>query len=606
MGANDFNLHGPDGSEANISELTAAFRQGFVLEMVDTRTGAAPDGLPPVFVFVLNPQQYTLGEPFQAQLTPGEGNNVVTEENGIIIREISIAGTFGLTNKTATGFRGAQGFGRAQSGTKHFQDLRNFFRAYSAAKKDPQSSAFIKMIFHALRDDDHFVVIPKSFETPRDSAKTRAHYEYRITMSATNESVASALQRDTSTDDLSGLDNALGTVVGAFNDARAAIADITAELAIYKRKVGNITTVLVQASQFINAVGGFVSGATSAIAYPGQLATQVADFLDTAEDDMLGFASGVPSMGDTEASRTLRRLSAALDQINQNGQLFAQSASNIAGSFDGERRVTQSDVRPNAVDRGDTTTTSLTGTPGPGGATIGSRVRNVAGVTNSLAGLDIPTGGGFRSVTVRRTDTIESIAIRCGCSVEAIILLNNLNPPYIVPGGGPGLAQAGDSLIVPGTGTGVLGAGPQDYLTADEALFGRDLALDQQQYGASGTFDLQVNSTRDDFATMGGIQNVVQGTEITVGIERGTEMIPELSDIGIRRNVGVKGTIQHVLLASFTLREALMSDPRVTGIASSRVVLDGDLLTQEITPIVGGSRASAPFVLPFGSASAGT
>jgi hypothetical protein len=594
-GVPPFQLRGPDGSGATISELTAAFRQGFVLEMVDTRTGEAPDGLPPVFVFVLNPVQYSLSEPFQAQITPGEDNNVVSEENGIIVREVTLSGTFGMSNKTATGFRGAQGFGRAQSGTKHFNDLRNFFRAYSAAKKDPARSATLRMLFHALRDDDHFVVIPKMFETPRDSAKTRTHHEYRITMSATNEVLASALQQDTSTDRASGIDNALGTVVGAFNDARAAIAEVTANLATYKRKVANISTVIIQASQMINAVGGFVSGATSAIAYPGQLATQVADAIDVAEDDMIGFGAAVPAMGDTEGARTLRRLSAAIDQIAQNGQLFAQQASTVADRFSGERSVTQSDVSQSGT----------SGTPGPGGATIGSRVRNVAGGTNAIAGLDIPTGGGFSSVTVQRTDTIESIAIRAGVSVEAVIILNSLVAPYIVPGGGPGYAKVGDTLIVPATGTGALGAGPQDYLTADEAIFGVDLAIDQRLYAASGTFDLVENSTLDDLALVGGIQNVVQGTEITVGIERGTEMVPELADIGIRRNVGVKGTIQHVLLASLTLREALMADPRVTGIASSSVVLDGDVLQQEITPIVGGSRAGAPFVLPFGSASSG-
>jgi hypothetical protein len=99
------------------------------------------------------------------------------------------------------------------------------------------------------------------------------------------------------------------------------------------------------------------------------------------------------------------------------------------------------------------------------------------------------------------------------------------------------------------------------------------------------------------------VANVVQGTEITINTERGTtQFIPTL---GIRRNVGTKGTIQHVLLASTVLREALLSDPRVSGIESSRVVLDGDQLSQEITPIISGQRPGATLVLPFGRASSG-
>ena len=29
------------------------------------------------------------------------------------------------------------------------------------------------MVFHSLRDDDHFVVVPRSFEAPRDARTTR-------------------------------------------------------------------------------------------------------------------------------------------------------------------------------------------------------------------------------------------------------------------------------------------------------------------------------------------------------------------------------------------------------------------------------------------------
>lgn len=585
-----FTLRGPDGSEASISELRDGFRQGFVFELLDL---TSPNTPLEVHVLALNPTSYTLGEPFQVDVTPGQGNEVVTEETGIIVREIRLEGTMGLSPKTARGFVGAQGGGQALTGTEHFQSLRNLFRRYSALKKDPAKSASIRLLFHALRDDDHFVVIPRQFETPRD-ATSRVHYKYRITMTAVAEATVSGLRRDQPLGE-DGFTNALRDINEAFNDGRAAFAEVTANIAEIKRKVGNIQAVMVQAASVLNAVGNFVRGAASAINYPLQLVATCTDMLARAGDDLIEATASSGFGILTENARSLRQLESSIDRIAMYDDRFAQlGAEQIATLFRGERRVTNADIDASGG----------SSSPGAGGATVGSRVRASLGSAARLAGLDVPSEGGFDIHEVRRTDSLESIASRYGTTPEVVALINNLLPPYIVPGGGPGFAGEGDRLLVPSAVSGrSSGRGAVDYLTPEEALYGVDFAL--APHAGGELFDLRVETVRGgyDAELIGGIANVVQGTEITVNTELGTtQYIP---DLGIRRNVGVKGTTQHMLLGAIVLREAVLSDARISGIESARVVLDGDVLSQEITPIVRGQRPGATLVLPFGRVSSG-
>lgn len=599
-----FTLSGPDGASASINELRAGYKQGFVFELVDHAEN--PYQALGVVVLVVNPDSYTLTEPFMLNLTPAEDDSVVEEANGIIVREVRLEGTFGLRDKTARGFMGVQGGGAALSGSEHFNALRNLFRQYSARKKDPATSATTKLIFHALRTDDHFVVSPRQFEMPRDSGTNRVHLRYRITLAAIDEADRSKLVPLPDTSGFSFTD-ALRDINEAFNDARAAIAEVTANIAQIKRKVANIQAVIGNAVQVVNAVGGFLAGTTSLINFPLQLAATVTDQVARAGDRLINevgnTAFAAASLGGilAENSRSMRRLESAIDRISMYDEKFQDQVDRVEDLFDGEKKTTTSDTSD--VESGSTEDASA---PGPGGATIGTRTRVVAGSSGRTAGLEVPRGTGFRTVRVSATDSLESIAFAARTTTEAIIVINELRAPYITDSGGPGLLKPGDTVLVPVAAGGdpTTGRGVADFLTAEEALYGIDIALDPALL-KERLFDIRVNEAQesDDFEVVGGVRNVVQGTQITINTEAGSTVF--LPDIGIRRNVGTPGTIQHVLLASITLREAILSDPRISGIQSARVALDKDVLTQEITPVLVGSRKSATFALPFGRASGG-
>jgi hypothetical protein len=412
-----------------------------------------------------------------------------------------------------------------------------------------------------------------------------------------DEAIVSALTAEESTDGGDFFTDALRDINEAFNDARAGIAEVTANVSEVRRKVGNIQAVLGNAAQIVNAVGGFVSGVSTFINYPLQLVATVSEQLVDAADSLVDSLDGLTYGTLHENARSIRRIEAAIDRIAMYDEKFQDITTRIESFFEGERALTNADIA----------TSGSSSAPGAGGATVGSRTRTVAGSDGRLAGLEVPRRSGLRSVRVQRTDTIESIAGRAGTTPEAVIIINDLRPPYLTDGGGPGILKPGDTILVPAASSGAsaTGRGAVDFLTAEEALYGVDVAIDRTAFDRTGLFDIAVDEVggATDFALARGVANVVQGTEITINTERGTTQF--IRALGIRRNVGVKGTLQHVLLGSVTLREALLSDPRISGIESSRVVLDGDTLVQEITPIVSGQRPGATLVLPFGRASSG-
>jgi len=575
-----------------INDIRVGFRAAYVLELLDDRT---PEQALATHVLVLNPRSYSLSEPFAVTLTPTEANSVVSEENGQIIREISLEGTYGFAVKTAPTFRGTGGQdigGVTQGGNLHFQALRNFFRKYSGLKKNPRDAGHVTMHFHSLKDDDHFIVVPRMFETPRDARTTRVHYSYRMSLAA----VANSDQRITEANDPFGLGDPLRTISEAFNDARAAFSEITSEISQLKRKVGNITAVMINVAGFLNSVGNFVRSTSDLIDFSFKQAVAVVDVLDNAAfrlaDSLQDATLGAPG----RSLQQMRRLQASIDRMLAFPDRFTSAAQSriddVKKLFEGQRNLTADDLAD-----------------GTAGATFSTSTQLALG-SESSAGIDLGEIRGFRTEEVLRSDTIDILAARVGSNPLTIILLNDLRFPFFCEGGGPGCAAPGDEVLVPVEGTarddsdGGLTAG-DEYLTPEEALYGRDIALDLEVLENEQRLEFKEDLVHGalDADTVTGLNNVVQGIRITVATERGSTVF--IPDVGIRRTAGKRGTLAQLVLAALNLREAILQDSRIESIQDSTVVLDGDVLTQEITPIVRGQRDALTVVLPFGRASGG-
>lgn len=567
----NINIGLPGLAAAPLSDIRTGFRSGFAVEVRD-----ADNEEEAVFVhsFALNPQRYTLTEPFQSTLTPTEDNSVVAEENGHVIREIIMEGTFGLRRKRGPSFRGDQG---SLTGNEHFIHLRNLFREYARIKQDPERAASHYMVFHALRDDDHFIVVPRSFETNRDAKSSRLHYPYRITLAVIGEKTYS--------DGLLRVGGGLRKLSQAFHDARSFFAEVSANIGEIKARVATVETVMVQAAELINSVGEVLDGTAELINYPLELAANVLSDLAVATDRLAVSAGALtPGSIQEQSSRSLRRLEAAIDRIVSIPERFGPSAvEDTTARYQGEQGLTENDLNNRTA-----------------GATLGSRTRLALG-SGREGGIDATGYRGVRRERVTGTTTIRSLSTRFGVPEALIVIVNDLKYPYITPDGGPGLLAYGDPILIPVQTTGDDDPAPKgSYLTAEEALYGIDFALDAQLMAQEGKLDFRMAQSTTDLDLTRGIDNVIQGTEITVRTDRGaTTYVPE---VGIRRSIGLKGTIQHLLLTALNLREGILSDPRIEGVQDSRVTLDGDVLSQEITPRLRGDRTGINLVLPFGSA----
>lgn len=562
---------GVDGA-VRLADIRVGFRQGFAFELIDRRSGVIES-----LTLVLNPRQYTVIEPFQQVLTPVEDGTVFAEEAGIVTRDITIEGTFGLREKSANG-------GELLGGNEHFMRLRALFRRYSDLKRDIEGENYV-LVFHSFKDDDHWIVAPVSFETPRDAKSTRTHYEYRIQMKAIGDAASLGVGLDLQVAENG---NVLQHIHEAFHDARAFFADINADVGQLRRKLGNVPALLNQTAGLINLVRSLVDNVAEFI--PASLGAFVAGIEDVvdASDDLADAIVAAPIAAYEDTVHQFHRLETAMCRIAAIKDKFQAWGDDIANLFDGENGLTNHDLRNYDA-----------------GATIGSRTRALLGSYGAEAGLDLTGYTSTATHTVTAADTIESIASRYGTDPEAIILINALRAPYILRGGGPGIAEPGDVLTIPmRTGGDATASAPYSagYLDAEDFLYGVDVAMDEELFFATGRFDIRVDDTHDamDAALVRGIDNVVQGTRITIETERGSNAY--LPDIGIQRPVGHRGTLSQLLLASLRLREAFLADPRIEGIQSSRIVLDGDVLEQEITPIVRGKLSAPPIVTPFGKA----
>lgn len=550
-------------------ELRSGFRTGYMLQIVDKRTNTTRFA----HVFALAPTGHEMNEAFTVTLTPTDGDSVVAEENGIIISEINITGTFGYSRKRPP-IHVAGISNDRRLGNEHFIRLRNLFRTYSELKKDPATGHHFMMTFHSMRDDDHFVVVPQSFDTPRNQ-QTRVHYQYRIRMSVVGRIEVSKLKTPSE-------GSVLQTISEALNDARAYYSDLTADAADARRKIANFQAIVIQAGAVITAVSNFVKGTTSRILYPVDQFASGIEEISFASQTIAATAGQTADAPLLAYSRTLQRMSVAFDRIKAFPDQFEENSPLLQArlSYRGEQGLTPTDIENSSA-----------------GATPGSQ-RRIAQGSASSNGFPSSEFSALEQVHILNTDTIDSIAFRYNTTPEELALINSLSPPYIIPGGGPGVKKPGDTLFVP-----VQGSADEDALRkslpSEEAIYGRDLAIDMKLLKEEGIIDLMEDVVHGgtDAVMTAGLPNVIQGIQIILHQERGS--VAYVPDVGISRTVGVRGTLQTVLLASVNLRQAILQDPRVQDIADVQVVLDGDVLTQEITPILIGRRNAATLVLPI-------
>ncbi|CAK0758496.1 hypothetical protein CCP1ISM_830002 [Azospirillaceae bacterium] len=133
------------------------------------------------FKLQLNPQNITQDENFAINITPTQ-DAIISEHNGIVLRDLTISGTTGVNpNRGSTGSKADGRVITSQSsrtGYEEFNHLRNYLRAYSTYKKNIKNNGMV-LTFLNRKDGEELIVEPIRFSMKR-SGNRGPLYDYNI------------------------------------------------------------------------------------------------------------------------------------------------------------------------------------------------------------------------------------------------------------------------------------------------------------------------------------------------------------------------------------------------------------------------------------------
>jgi hypothetical protein len=140
------------------------------------------------FNLQINPQDMMQDEVFAINITPTQ-DGIVSEHNGIILRDLVISGTTGIHPLKGAG--GATSAGKtigtapkSRSGYYEFNELRNYFRAYAEKKREEKNLSpdkSMQLLFINRKDNEKLIVEPLKF-TMRRQAPRSFLYDYNIVL----------------------------------------------------------------------------------------------------------------------------------------------------------------------------------------------------------------------------------------------------------------------------------------------------------------------------------------------------------------------------------------------------------------------------------------
>lgn len=583
-----------------------------------------------LFPLVINPESYSLEEPFQVEMTRGQGGSLYVEENGIVERTIRLRGHTGFKprkmNGTGAGALAllkpdAKSFGRnlspvvveRLSGHAHFMYLQDaVFRTYADLKRDPNTAAGVKLMFHNPRDRESWWVVPRSFKLDRDASKP-IHYNYDIDLLVVDAAPAAQLNVSEDQSILDTIRDTLRWVKSGADMVRGAIQDLSAVTGELRGLVGNVDTILGSASEILAATDNFTAGVTDLIQSPRALLTTTLDTseqaLSLAEDTVLR----AQATGDTynqmpfQVQATFRTLQDGLRRIGTHAGIFETTAQADLRAAQEKSSATQSASAEEIEEAlASDSPSSFQAIEALGTSLTKGEAQAAQGDINTGGGVKVYTG--TRAIRVARGDTLVSLAAAHLGDARLwryIAAANNLKPPFINEQAAADTA-AGDEAPLPGAlGVGqvlliptyakpqdaqpllaVLGVTPE--ASADEHLLGADVELKRLE---RGVYDIPVDTVggSSDAKMVRGVTNLEQAVTLRLVTEHGTDQLYQ--NVGLRRVVGFNVTPVDIELAKFRVAEAILADPRIAAIRDSRLIPQEsppDVINVDVTAEVRG------------------
>jgi hypothetical protein len=565
------------------------------------------------FPLLINPQTYTVSDPFTVSVTPTLGGGVFVEENGVLVRQISLTGVTGFTPRRMKGtafqvqdhalkdtihyspFRAPAPIPPlALSGQAQFFNLQDrCFRLYGDLKRNPQTADGTRMFWHNVKDGEAWRVIPLSFRLVRATPRSTL-YRYQIELLGIElkeqVDLFGAIE-DQSWSDLilspfRKLQSWVDSANGAINTVTAYVNEFENTVRSIRNSIESISSIIDNVTNVVDAVTDAAQGVTDLIAAPARLLTNVSNsienLLDSIEEaglvatdftqngkipmaylqswsnikrTMEQSLAEFPERFETTYEARLRALSARARRATSDGEAanssYAKHFSGLASSG-------------SAVQPGDAQTDRGRGTPGD----------SVVPAARSFVARSLPA----------HVNTIHEAAKELlGNSTRwrELAMLNGLAYPYISRAGVPGTIKPGDTLLIPSDQPPRRDRGPLAILGVppdapkEERFWGTDFKLKpledtNPQVGPRGGYDLEANGSGNDFLLVKGEDNLVQGITTRVITEQGSSAL--YSDLGVPAAIGSVQPFLEEEAAKTSFQRAVLVDPRISSVTNVRLL----------------------------------
>lgn len=542
------------------------------------------------FPLVLNPQVYSIGDPFTLTVTPTLGGGVFVEQNGVLARPIRIAGTTGFEprRQKTPGMAATNHLIQSKldylprghvpimdiplSGQARFINLQDrIFRLYSALLQNPDTSEEVELYWHNPKDQEHWRVVPVSFNEQRARRGSLYYYDIQLLAIAPGDVPHTDLELsedrdlfDDIKDVRRSIRDGVDTVNGVLTNLENLEREISNEISSWVNTVGDIVNIT-------GSAAAFVQGTTDAILQPFRAVTDLIDTLAAATESLEAAVIAGQTIPDA-LMHEFDRMQAGVESLALFGDRYQTNLSSRYKALEGLGEVTAAEVS------GATAATSYSalrysGTnPGPGDALTNQRRRTTpARQVRGASRYEVLDG-----------DTIEEIAARKLGDANRwmeIVELNNLRAPFISAAGIPGTKRPGDALLIPANASDpatrplpvILGVPPD--AEQDDRLYGVDWRT-EPVFSASGRFprgyDWIVDHNGTDFRPAKGVANLIQGVRARVETEQGSD--PQYRHVGVPVTIGTSlgaGLDEETLKIQYA--GAVRADPRIAIVQSTRV-----------------------------------